>query len=161
MSKRITIDDVAKATGLSRTTVYRRLNDGATRAELIDAMLSLHSPEEDDFEPEPAENNIDPDDKAALSWCKAVLWASEHMHDKSMTVEKAGSNLRFSMWQSAQKYSKELLIQLVPKALQIIDRNKDDGSSAETADAERKSVAELKELLAGAIEESKSITSGE
>ena len=154
MSNRITINDVAKALGVSRSTVYRKLNAGATREELIGAVPDSQG----DFEQPPAENSIDPDDKAAMTWCRAVLWASEHMHDKKMTVEKAGSKLRYSMWQSAQDYSKEVLMQLVPKALQILDRNKDDGTTAEAADAERKSVVELKELLAGAIEESKSVT---
>ena len=119
---------------------------------------SLHTSEEDVFEQPPAESNIDPDDKAALTWCRAVLWAAEHMNEKKMTERKAGNKLRFSMWQSAQDYPKELLIQLVPKALQIIDRNKEDGSTAEAVASERKSVAELKELLAGVIEESKFVT---
>lgn len=154
MSKKITIKQVEEATGLSRTTVYRRLDAGATREELIDSVPSLQG----DFEQPPVENNIDPDDRAALTWCRAVLWAAENMNESKMTLGKAGSKLRYSMWQSAKEYPKELLIQLVPKALQIIDRNKDDGTSAESDAAERKSVQELKELLAGAIEESKSVT---
>lgn len=154
MSKRITIKQIVEATGLSRSTVYRRLDAGASREELINSVSGLP----DDIEQAPAENNMDPDDKAAVTWCKAVLWATENMNDDSMTLGKAGSNLRFSMWQSTKKYSKEMLIQLMPRALQILDRNKDDGSTAEAADAERKSVAELRELLAGAIEESKSVT---
>ncbi len=158
MSKHITINDVAKALGVSRTTVYRKLNAGATREELMASVPSLHTSEEDVFVQPPPESNIDPDDKAALTWCRAVLWASEHMNDKNMTEGKAGSKLRFSMWQSAREYSKEMLFQLVPKALQIIDRNKEDGSTAEAVASERKSVAELKELLAGVIEESKFVT---
>ena len=158
MSKHITIKQIENALDLSRTTVYRRLNAGATREELMASVPSLHTPTEDAFEQAPAESNIDPDDKAALTWCRAVIWASEHMHETSMSAKKAGSKLRFSMWKAAQDYPKELLMQLAPKALQILDRNKDDGSTAEATASERKSVAELRELLAGAIEESKSIT---
>lgn len=161
MSKHITIKQITKATDLSRTTVYRKLNAGATKEELLNSVPGLQSGIEQppvDIEQPPVDNNMDPDDKAALTWCRAVLWAADHMHDDDMTVEKAGNKLRFSMWQSAQKYSKELLIQLVPKALQILDRNRDDGSTVEANAAERKSVQELKELLAGAIEESKSVT---
>lgn len=156
MSKRITIKQVAEAIGLSRSTVYRKLRLGATREELINSVPGL----EGDFEQAPAENNLDPDDRAAMTWCKAVLWAAENMNEPAMTMAEAGSKLRFSMWEATQKYPKELLIQLVPKALQIIDRNKGDGSGEEMKTAEHKSVQELKELLAGAIEESKYVTPG-
>ncbi len=158
MSKHITIQNIIDATGLSRTTVYRKINDdGMSREELLgSAPGAPDSP--DEFEEPPDDKPIDPDDTAALTWCRAVVWASENMHEKKMTEKKAGSKIRYSMWQSSEKYPKEMLIQLVPKALQILDRNKDSGTSAETADAERKSVVDLRELLAGALEESKSIT---
>ena len=158
MSKHITVQNVEDATGFSRTKVYRKKRSGMTNKEIIDSVPSLHGPKDYNVEEPPAESNIDPDDKAALTWCRAVVWASEHMHETNMTEKKAGSKLRYSMWQSSEKYPKELLMQLTPKALQIIDRNKDDGTSAEVADAERKSVQELKELLADTLEISKSVT---
>ena len=155
MSEHITIKQIIEATGMSRTTVYRKINDdGMTREELMAAAKDAPI----DTEQPPTDETVDLDDQAALTWCRAVIWASGNMHDDNMTLKKAGSKLRYSMWQSTKKYSKEMLIQLVPKALQILDRNKDDGTSAETEAVERKSVADLKELLAGAIEESTSVT---
>lgn len=107
--------------------------------------------------PSVADDEVD-DDEAALDWCRAVLWATRHMSDKRMTLRKAGSKLRYSMWQAAQKYPKDLLINLAPKAMNIIDRNKDSGEDLEgMKEAEGKSIKELEELLVDAVAESQAV----
>lgn len=135
------VSALARLTGYSRPTVYRYLKDGKTKQEILDSSKIAVAESSEDLA----------EDQASLTWCKAVLWAAEHMNEKTMTLKKAGNKLRLSMWQSTQEYPKELLIQLVPKALQILDRNKGSEETVEMVRAEEKAVDEMLDLLKVAL----------
>lgn len=105
------------------------------------------TPEVVELPPEPS------DDAASVEWAKAVKFAVENMNTAKMTITKAGGKLRHSMWQAAREFPKELLVNLMPKALAILDRNQDQ-AQAEVAEAERKPIRELEELLERAVAES-------
>lgn len=143
MAKKITVAEISRVTGMSRATIYRRFKEGVTKEELLEQAQQQQATDEE----------LDPEDRAAVTWCKAVLWAAENMNDKSMTISRAGSKLRYSMWESAQEYPKELLVQLVPKALAILDKNKQMDEGDEVEEAEKEGIQELEEMLKTAIEE--------
>ena len=94
------------------------------------------------------------DEEAAVNWARAVMWAAERVNVKRLSVKQAGSASLHAMWQFGRDDPKALMVQLVPKALNILDKNRGDGPGADVVDAEMRSVKELQELLAGALAES-------
>lgn len=93
------------------------------------------------------------EDAAAIEWCRAVLWAAEHVNTAKMTERKAGNLLRYSLWQFGRDNPKELVVQLVPKALTLLDKNKGTGEGDDVIEAENMAVKELETLLDGALQE--------
>lgn len=90
--------------------------------------------------------------EGSLEWCRAVLWAAQHMSKSRMTQKQAGGLLRYSTWKVARENPKEFSLQLVPKAIMILEKIKpdDDGGVVEL---EERSVAELEKFLDRAIDE--------
>lgn len=100
---------------------------------------------------------------------RAVCWAAENLHlpVKQATVTKAKTDLaRFGAAHVAPlalvyyKYGKKLgtqqtklLVDLMPKAMAIIDKSRQSEEEADIAAAEKKSVKELEAFLEDAIEE--------
>ena len=101
----------------------------------------------DAFEPATDDDNI------GLSVAKAILWASERLHVARMTQKEAGNPLNYNYWKHGKKNPTELLVQLVPKALSIIDKNRTPAADADVVAAEKQSIKDLEELLEGAIED--------
>lgn len=99
-----------------------------------------------EFEPAEADDNI------GLATARAILWAAEHLNDK-VTQKSAPVPLAYNYWKHGKKYPTKLLVELVPKALSIIDKNKAASESADVQAAEKRSIADLEELLAGALED--------
>lgn len=138
------VKELCARTGLSRATVYRRLKRGETPDEILFSQGII-----------PEQVAETPDDQtAAVGWCKAVLWAAEHINVARMTQQKAGSLLKYSLWQFGRDNPKELVVQLVPKALAILDRNKALADSSAIAEIENLSIAEMESLLESALAES-------
>lgn len=144
----LTPKDVIEQTGIPRATVYRRLAKGETAADIL---ASVKPPEAAPEAPEPddtAEIN-----QSAIEWAHSILWAAKHSGVAKMSRAKAGSQAKFAMWEFGRENTKELMVNLVPKAMMILDKNKKPEEQAELEAAERKSIGELEDLLAGAIKE--------
>jgi len=93
------------------------------------------------------------DDKAAVEWARAVMWAAEHIRVSKITKRKAGNAMRYTYWQLGQDNQKQLLVDLVPKALMILDKNKGEGDQSGVVLAEQKNINDLKALLERVLEE--------
>jgi len=152
----IDIQELMDETGLSRATIYRRLKQGKTPEQIMGRppRRAFGSPDEQD---EQADATEIVEYQATLSWCRAVLWAAENMHVKKMTRKEAGSDLKYSMWHAAQDYPKELLVQLVPKALAYIERQS-GAEEFEAEGAEKEGIEKLEELLREALREAEGVT---
>jgi hypothetical protein len=92
-------------------------------------------------------------DSLGINVAEAVLWAAEHMNERRMTQRKAGSKIKYTYWKLGQENPEALLVNLVPKAWVEIGKHRKPDDHGDMAEAERKSIAELEELLAGALEE--------
>lgn len=146
-SKKEAVERIMAATGMPRSTAYRRL---AKESEQ-DIIASQRPPEAAVEAPEPddeAEIN-----QSAIEWAHSILWAAKNVGNGRMSRAKAGSQAKFAMWEFGRENTKELMVNLVPKAMMILDKNKKPEEQAELEAAERKSIAELEELLEGAMKE--------
>lgn len=155
------ITQLIEASGKSRSTVYRRLSEGWLPEEIIAGQRTDNppiAPFYSDFEPQDdgATVVIEPDDEASsLKWARDVMWAADNIDTakNKMTKAKAGSAARYNYYLLGKENPKDLLVNLVPKAINIIDKSKpSEGSDIDMA--ENKSIAELEELLKMAIAES-------
>jgi len=90
------------------------------------------------------------DDEAGIEWARAVVWAAEHVHVAKMTKRKAGNAMRHTYWQLGRDNQKQLLVDLMPKALSILDKAKGKGDDTGIIIAEEQNIAELSALLAQA-----------
>lgn len=104
---------------------------------------------------EPTDGTLPANFDQPIEWARAVLWAAEHQNHKGMTRRKAGSGLNFTLWEFGQSRPKELLVQMVPKAIDIITGDGGDKAGSEYELVENQSIAELEELLVAAVAESK------
>lgn len=98
----------------------------------------------------------DEDTKFVVTWARAVLWAVDHVDVKKsqMTKTKAGSALKYNMYLLGKDDLRELHVNLVPKALNILDKNKNP-EGGDIAAAEEKDCDELEVILKQALEESR------
>lgn len=106
---------------------------------------------------------VDISEVQGIDAARAVCWAAENLHlpVKSATITKAKTDLaRFGASHVAPlalvyyKYGKKqgtqqtkLLVDLMPKALAIIDKTKASEEQADIVSAEKKSIKELEEFL--------------
>ena len=88
------------------------------------------------------------DSAGAVAWAQAILYAAENLGKARVTQRQAGSKINYAMWQASREYPKEFLVQLMPKALAILDKNKAGVEEEEIEKAEEKSIKELEGLLA-------------
>jgi len=88
-----------------------------------------------------------------VAWAEAVRWVLENNHKKSMSLRRAGTSLRYGVWQTAQEYPKEFAFRLVPQAMAVLD--KFHGSQADDADtlAEEQAIKDLDKLIDAAVKE--------
>jgi len=103
-------------------------------------------------EAEPVIEAVD-SDNMGLDVARAILWAAENISTARITKRQAGSALRYAYWQYGRKERTKLLVDLVPKALSIIDKNKTPAEDANIEAAERKAFKELEMFLDSAVEE--------
>jgi hypothetical protein len=141
--------------------VYRKLRDGWTEIEIIANRKGATAavpegvvlPETPPPAPIPT---VEPSDELhAVEWARAVLWAADNVdhNKKRMSKTKAGSAMRYNMFLFGKENGKELMVNLVPKALNILDKNKNpDGG--EITEAEERGAGELLGILKQALEES-------
>ena len=94
----------------------------------------------------------DVEQEGTLEWCRAVFWAVQHMATPRMTQTKAGSLLRYTQWKIARKDPMKFSLQLVPKAMSMLEKVKPDDQGG-VVEAEEKSVAELQAFLDRATKE--------
>ena len=86
----------------------------------------------------------------AVDWALAVMWAAENLNVARMTKRKAGSLMKYALWQFGREDPKTLVSQLSFKAAQILEKNKRENEETLIVEQEKKSIAELEELLADA-----------
>jgi len=91
--------------------------------------------------------------QSVVEWAHSILWAAKHINEPRMSLKKTGCKIKYGYWEFGRENTKELMVNLVPKALTILDKNKKPEAEAEIEAAEKQSISELKELLAGAIKE--------
>lgn len=138
------VRELMAAEGISRAAAYRRLKPPKPK------------PPKSNDDPVPADVLVMPSaEGGAVTWAQAILWAAEHIKTNRMTKGTAGSVLNWSLWQFAREEPKVFLTQLVPKALGILESNK-GGLKGEQDKAEQLEIADMEDLLAGAIAESQS-----
>lgn len=135
------IKAIMDSEGVSRSTAYRRA--GKPGAKKPKAKPVVNEPA---IVAEPT-NTSD----GGVAWARAILWAAENMRNKRITKRGAGSIANYSMWQFSQEEPKTLLVQLVPRALTIIDKYKGEIGGSDADAAEQADIADLEDLLARAI----------
>jgi len=158
MAKKITYAQVSAETGIPIATVGRRVKAGETVEQIIAQHKAVVLAEEilanGGQPPEPELPVVDDEiEMSSLEWANAVLWAAKHCSTKNMTRRKAGSQMRFALWQFGQENAKELVVQLATKALGIRDKHNQQGTNAEVEAAENADIRDLEELLEGALAE--------
>lgn len=137
------------AQGIPRATAYRIANKGKRKVG----------------KPKPAKPEVVTDapveapladvlSTGGLAWARAILWAAENIKVKRMTKRQAGSILNWSMWEFGRDEPKSLLVQLVPRALAILDKQKESEAPPEIDREELDEIADMEELLEAAIAES-------
>lgn len=109
----------------------------------------------DDAEPSPKTGD---DLLAAVSMARDVQWAWEHMGRSRMSRKEAGSDARFALWKHSRDDRANFVGQVAPKAMGIIDKWAESQSDDAVVKAEKKGIAELKSILAAAIQEASGIT---
>lgn len=91
--------------------------------------------------------------KPWVAWAEAVKWVLENNHQKSMTLRRAGTSLRYGMWQTAQEFPKEFAFQMVPRAMATLDKFHGSQAGDATTMAEEHAVEELDKLIDAAVKE--------
>lgn len=87
------------------------------------------------------------------AWAIDAFWAYENLGEK-MTRQKAGTSARWAQWQSARKDTGYFLMQILPKAMQLLERARDKGADADMVEREeRKEIAKMQRVLKEAIKE--------
>ena len=155
------IDSLVQRSGKSRATIFRRLAAEWTEADILAGEKSavIAQPKEvaPVVEAKPAVILEPPADdvKFAVTWAQAVLWAADNVDvtKKKMTKTRAGSALRYNLFLFAKDDLRELHANLIPKALSILDKNKNPEGGDLTA-AEEKNCDELLTILKQALAES-------
>lgn len=88
-----------------------------------------------------------------VEWARSILWAGENIGTAKMTQKAAGSPARYIYWKWGRKHQQELLIDFVPKALSILDKNKSAGLVTGMEATENEEIHELELLLDAAVAE--------
>lgn len=101
----------------------------------------------------PVTPSLEGDDVGSIDLARAIQFAVENLNKTNMTPRKAGSKLRFALWQAGQADAKGLLLNLLPKAMTIIDKQTNHKVEDEETRREEAAVKEIDELLEAAIEE--------
>jgi AcrR family transcriptional regulator len=156
----MTVPEIMQASGLPRSTIYYRLKNGESAREIIASVKGEELTAEDaaplaDVQADPPAV-VSPeslDDKAAVEWARSVMWAAEHVHISRMAKRKAGTPMRFTLWQYGRENQKELLVNMVPRALSYLDKAKAGKEPEGVMLAEQKSIDELRALLEQALGE--------
>lgn len=105
-------------------------------------------------DPKPATPEVTSYAREAYAWAEDSFWAFENMGLK-MTKAKAGSPARHAMWKYAKDNPDQFLGQVLPKAMALLEKARaKEGDTDEIIRAETKSIAELRNLLKAAVEES-------
>lgn len=90
-------------------------------------------------------------------WALDCYWAYENMGGKP-TRAKAGTAARFALWQMANKDTGIFVMDIMPRAMALLDKARAKSSDTDmVVRKENKKIAELQEILRGAIEESRSL----
>lgn len=82
------------------------------------------------------------------------MWAAENSGQSKMSKQKAGSTMRYALWEFGRENTKELVVQLVPKAMAILDKHFSGQDEEGVVREEERSIKEMEKLLAAAIKES-------
>lgn len=91
--------------------------------------------------------------KESYAWALDAFWTYEHMGDK-MTRVKAGSAGRWALWQFAKNEPDKFIGQILPKAMALLEKAREkEGDDQVVVEAERKSLANLRQILADAVAE--------
>lgn len=100
-----------------------------------------------------------PDDvnQSAVEWAHAILWAVENVGQSKMSKQKAGSATRHALWEFGRENTKALVVNLMPKAMSILEKQDAMRVDDEVAAAEEKAVDEIDKLIKDAIEEAKEL----
>lgn len=98
-------------------------------------------------------------DSSALEWAQAILWAVENTSFKTLPKVKVGgkkkapSAIQKALWEFGQENEKSLVVNLMPRALDIINKHAANQVEDDVAAAEQEAVQEIDKLLEAAIKE--------
>jgi hypothetical protein len=92
--------------------------------------------------------------RSALEWAQAILWAAEHINKSRMSKTRSKTPLRHAMWEWGRDNTRELYVQLMPRAMAILEKYSTNLVDEEVVKLEEKAIQEMEELLQAAIEES-------
>jgi hypothetical protein len=88
-------------------------------------------------------------------WALDCYWAYSEMGGRPNKA-KAGSPARYALWQMANKDPGTFVTEIMPKAMNLLDKARAKNSDSENiAKAEKKAILKLQELLKSAVEESR------
>ena len=97
------------------------------------------------------------DDADGISIARDILRAAELSTKARVTKKEAVTPLCYAYWKHARKDKgknmDDLLVNLVPKALSLLDKYKANDAESDIEKAEHKAIAELEDLLDTAMEE--------
>lgn len=91
-------------------------------------------------------------------WALDCYWAYENMGGKPSRA-KAGTAARFALWQMANKDTGAFVMDIMPRAMALLDKARAKSNDSDSVvRKENKKIAELQEILRGAIEESRNVS---
>lgn len=100
------------------------------------------------------EVTLDPTQGAnPVELANAILWAAEHVGIAKVSKKAAGTLANYIYWQWGRKHQMELLVELVPKAFAVLNKNKGAGQVAGMEAMENEEIHELELLLEAAVAE--------
>lgn len=97
---------------------------------------------------------LDPSQGAnPVELAQSILWAAEHISTAKMTKKAAGTLANYIYWQWGRKHQMELLVELVPKAFAVLNKNKAATQVTGMEATEQEEIHELELLLEAAVAE--------
>ena len=86
-----------------------------------------------------------------LEWSRAVQWAVDNIDKGKISRKAAGSTVRYTYWKLGRENSTQLLLDIYPRALAIMEKNKKTDVVSGMVAAEADQIRDLEELLSDAL----------
>lgn len=117
--------------------------------EAIESALA-DAPEES---PKVEEYPVQTSEREGYAWASDVFWVYDHLGDR-VSRERAPNSGCYATWKWAKKNLDDFIGQMLPKAMNLLERARDKSSDEDIIqDEEKRAIAEMQRLLKRAVAE--------